>query len=377
MAWKLKKSNTSAIEAEPAVDSAPLSADNADDSLDFATGVGPSEVVFASGEQGADGDGDLLASRIASVDETIAALTNSRKLKPPSAPPAAAGNGAANATGDQPAAADHDEAWSLDAFAPYRPADRPAGEDAEEEIDFAPQATTDAESHFPEPIALGTVDLDAADAQGLGKTSAIDDSEWQLGEVGASNGHGLVEESDEPVLGGIDATLPSSSFHDLGNTSDGNGIGIDIGSLYSAPADPAIEAPSPDLEKTLIAPAPDAAVPPAKSKPVVSAPAAAPILVVRLGQFAANYDLASGEQVIGRPDPTTGSIPDIAIEWDDAISRRHARVFAQSGSYYVEDLGSKNGTRLNGQVLPAETPVALNPGDVIHVGERTEITFQA
>lgn len=51
---------------------------------------------------------------------------------------------------------------------------------------------------------------------------------------------------------------------------------------------------------------------------------------------------------------------------DDQASRRHARVSAQGDLAVVEDLGSTNGTYVNGQ--PIEGPRAVRPGDRIRVG---------
>ena len=52
---------------------------------------------------------------------------------------------------------------------------------------------------------------------------------------------------------------------------------------------------------------------------------------------------------------------------DPKISRRHARVIAQHGAWYVEDLGSSNGTSLNGELvtraaLPSRSVVTLYEG---------------
>ncbi len=56
---------------------------------------------------------------------------------------------------------------------------------------------------------------------------------------------------------------------------------------------------------------------------------------------------------------------------DQQVSRYHARVFWHEGQYYVEDLGSRNGTRVNGERLTPGEPQALNPGDVIQIGPYT------
>jgi pSer/pThr/pTyr-binding forkhead associated (FHA) protein len=51
---------------------------------------------------------------------------------------------------------------------------------------------------------------------------------------------------------------------------------------------------------------------------------------------------------------------------DTFVSQQHARIFAKNGSWFVEDLGSTNGTFVNEQRLAA--PAMLAPGDRIRVG---------
>jgi pSer/pThr/pTyr-binding forkhead associated (FHA) protein len=51
---------------------------------------------------------------------------------------------------------------------------------------------------------------------------------------------------------------------------------------------------------------------------------------------------------------------------DTFVSQEHARIFAKNGSWYVEDLGSTNGTFVNEQRLAA--PAMLTSGDRIRVG---------
>lgn len=65
--------------------------------------------------------------------------------------------------------------------------------------------------------------------------------------------------------------------------------------------------------------------------------------------------------VIGRDE---GS--DLRVD-DARVSRRHARIFADDGIWHIEDLGSRNGTRLDGRLvsrapLPARAQIALCPG---------------
>jgi len=70
--------------------------------------------------------------------------------------------------------------------------------------------------------------------------------------------------------------------------------------------------------------------------------------------------LASGENVLGR-------VPE-AVVWiaDPAVSRRHARILLDARGATLEDLGSKNGTLLNGRRLAAPAPLA--DGDEIGLG---------
>lgn len=68
----------------------------------------------------------------------------------------------------------------------------------------------------------------------------------------------------------------------------------------------------------------------------------------------------AGPVVIGR---SPGA--DIVIG-DDFVSSRHARVFQRGDDVLIEDLGSTNGTILNGDRL--RTPQSLRPGDSIDIG---------
>ena len=60
---------------------------------------------------------------------------------------------------------------------------------------------------------------------------------------------------------------------------------------------------------------------------------------------------------------------------DTEVSRQHARITHTAGGYVMEDLGSTNGTFVNGERLMA--PRVLNPGDLIGFGEGVTLTFDA
>ena len=77
------------------------------------------------------------------------------------------------------------------------------------------------------------------------------------------------------------------------------------------------------------------------------------------GALAAGDQLAAGRIVLGR---SSGCHLVLA---DDSVSRRHAELQVIDGRWHVRDLGSTNGTWLNGrQVGDAE----VRPGDVLHLG---------
>jgi FHA domain len=72
--------------------------------------------------------------------------------------------------------------------------------------------------------------------------------------------------------------------------------------------------------------------------------------------------LVEGELLIGRHAEGAGRLGE-----DEEISRSHARVSVDSsGSFAIEDLGSTNGTFVNG--LRISTPQTLREGDTIEIG---------
>lgn len=61
-----------------------------------------------------------------------------------------------------------------------------------------------------------------------------------------------------------------------------------------------------------------------------------------------------------------GASADIHVE-DPFASSVHARIFARNGFMHVEDMGSTNGTYLNGRAL--RKPEQLKPADTIRIGD--------
>ncbi|MFM0091277.1 FHA domain-containing protein, partial [Paraburkholderia sediminicola] len=67
---------------------------------------------------------------------------------------------------------------------------------------------------------------------------------------------------------------------------------------------------------------------------------------------------------IGRSEPPFTDYP---AERLTRLSRRHARIFTEHGAVYVADLGSKNGTSLNGTAV-RQAPARLRAGDELCFG---------
>jgi len=75
---------------------------------------------------------------------------------------------------------------------------------------------------------------------------------------------------------------------------------------------------------------------------------------------------------LGRIDPGSDVFPDVDLSErapSRNISRRHASIRKQEGKVMVEDIGSVNGTYINGKRLNAFLPEVLQNGDVLHLGK--------
>jgi pSer/pThr/pTyr-binding forkhead associated (FHA) protein len=90
------------------------------------------------------------------------------------------------------------------------------------------------------------------------------------------------------------------------------------------------------------------------------------LLVSSEGSPSVQFDLGGALISIGR-----ASDNDVIVD-DAQVSRHHCQLKLQHGAYSFADLGSRNGSAVNGQPV---NEVALGPGDVIRIGA-TEIEFQ-
>ncbi|HET7780445.1 MAG TPA: cyclic nucleotide-binding domain-containing protein [Rudaea sp.] len=143
-------------------------------------------------------------------------------------------------------------------------------------------------------------------------------------------------------------------------------------------AKPKAEAPAPAARAAPEAPAPVAAAP----APVPAPPAPAPAAPVAVAQNLALRIVASGqvlllepersEFLVGRPDPVTGIQPEINLGPFDTmrtLSRRHAKILKEGGLYFVrEEVGTTNGTFVNGERIKTGAAVPLKPGNRLRFG---------
>jgi hypothetical protein len=117
--------------------------------------------------------------------------------------------------------------------------------------------------------------------------------------------------------------------------------------------------PMPASNDTMIIDAAAAAGPPESAR-------RAYLLVSTRGSRPVQFDLGGPLIGIGR-----ASDNDVILD-DPMVSRHHCQLKLQHGAYGFTDLGSRNGSTVNGQTV---SQIALGPGDVIRIGD-TEIEFQ-
>ena len=119
-------------------------------------------------------------------------------------------------------------------------------------------------------------------------------------------------------------------------------------------------------ESFILAPSAQAGVQPAPHGPHTGR-----LVVVKSPDFdeGVDFDLDSTQFTIGR-----GGQNDIVIQSDEYASARHARFEPRQDGVWVQDLGSTNGTYLNGMRL--EHPRRLTQGDIVRVGE-TDLRYEA
>jgi len=95
---------------------------------------------------------------------------------------------------------------------------------------------------------------------------------------------------------------------------------------------------------------------------------------LRIGENAREVEATLNKAIhMGRLDPASDVFPEIDLTNDNGlekgVSRRHARVLKREGTVVVEDLGSINGTFINGKRLAPYLPEVLHHGDQLQLGK--------
>ncbi|GEM_PF-1046525 len=137
----------------------------------------------------------------------------------------------------------------------------------------------------------------------------------------------------------------------------------------AAAAPPADQAAAPTMSIS--------AQPPAPTGPQIAFDLSGPVASSR-------YEMRGDEVKIGRRDAESGIYPELDFDGNDivveggervhAVSRRHGRIFREGGVLKFEDLGSTNGSTINGAAVLAKDPQPLKDSDTIVLGRTCRIT---
>ena len=77
--------------------------------------------------------------------------------------------------------------------------------------------------------------------------------------------------------------------------------------------------------------------------------------------------------LLGRIDPSNDVFPEVDLTPDSGlekgVSRRHAQILKHEGQVMIEDMGSLNGTFINGKRLAPYYPQELHNGDQLQLGK--------
>lgn len=125
-------------------------------------------------------------------------------------------------------------------------------------------------------------------------------------------------------------------------------------------------------------PLPEEDLPASRANPWISEPVEeteAPAVPLRLVVVSTDRQIqlpSAAEVQVGRLDAAHGIFPDLDLTpnggLEGGVSRRHCKIHQRGATYLVEDVGSANGTFLNGQRLTPYLPHVLKEGDELQVG---------
>jgi hypothetical protein len=141
----------------------------------------------------------------------------------------------------------------------------------------------------------------------------------------------------------------------------------------STPNEPIAAVPEPPLAQAPTGEMNDAGAGSMAHAEAAAAPFKAKLSIIRGGRRGQEFELESGNNLVGRWDPETGAFPEVDLDADDPeakVSRKHALIRIDSGKITIEDIGSLNGTYVNRQPrLQPGSPLDLKDGDEIIIGK--------
>ncbi|MDB5076206.1 MAG: domain containing protein [Chloroflexi bacterium] len=207
--------------------------------------------------------------------------------------------------------------------------------------------------HCGAPLAAPAIAPAAPQGGDAGAADAIAQAQTMLNQLNASDGGAATTQPAQDAAHAAPQPAPTASA-DNGTSADG-----------AAPAD--------NSAGSSPAAGPDTA---AESSPAATpdhAPATSSELIITFGD-GSRYTVQSDVTNVGRSDiaqnwhpeldviPFGGGAPDLGV------SRHQAVIQRQGGTFTVIDVGSTNGTFVNGQILEYNKPAELHDGDSIAFG---------
>jgi serine/threonine-protein kinase len=124
---------------------------------------------------------------------------------------------------------------------------------------------------------------------------------------------------------------------------------------------------------------PKVSLPSEPELPTLNMPHSALILAYLISDNGQSYPIKMSTFTLGRTSPATKVFVDLdltALDVNKVVSRRHAIIEHRMDVFTVADLGSTNGTFLNGKKLAAHVPAPIKAGDVVELGQNgVKLTF--
>ena len=200
-------------------------------------------------------------------------------------------------------------------------------------------------------------------------------------EVSGSHGS-LIVRGDNSMLfrdASRNGSYVNSKIVHHGESPLNNGDRLDVGSSSfavtlrtSAPARPAEAAASPPASSNRNAPT--VTIPAPQAATFVPTPRAAATAI----GFGAEFEVVSGELrgkrfAITRAETRIGRESTDILLSDDTVSRSHAVLRVKDGRFYLVDLGSAHGTKVNGEKLIANQECELRGSEQIELGQNTTL----